>query len=135
MANILLVDGDSELQETLRFVLYEVGYMSVMTCPDPSTALGFLRDAPRPVVVVLIHGGPFHAAERVLAAVPNLPPHAYVLLSTAPDFAPSVWNPHTQEFVPVIKMPFDYDAFTEQVAAVAASLNAATSPVLNQEVG
>jgi hypothetical protein len=117
-------------------MLNEVGYTSVFTCPDVSVALDYLWHAPRPVVAVLTHGTASQETERVLAAIPTLPPHAYVLLSTDPDlsFAPSVWNPHTQEFVPVMKMPFDYDEFTEQVAAVEASLTLAGSRVPEPEV-
>jgi DNA-binding NtrC family response regulator len=114
MTSVLLVDRDRHLSETLREVLYEAG-CTLMACPDASAALRFLQRAPRPVVVLLVHGGPHSDWERVLAAVPNLPPHAYLLLSTAPDKAPAQWNPHAQSLVRVISMPFDLDWFLAQI--------------------
>jgi DNA-binding NtrC family response regulator len=116
MASIVFVDGDRELIEILRGIVYEGGYM-VTICPDASTALDYLQAASRPAVVLLSHGGPSHDGERILAAIPNLPRHAYLLLSTEPEKAPQQWNPHTQAVVPVISMPFDLELLLEQVAA------------------
>ena len=117
MTGVLLVDGDPDLGETLRFILDEAGYDSVLLCPDASVALEYLRDAPRPVLVFLSHGGPSHDWERVLTTIADLPPHAYIILSTEPEKAPQQWNPYAQAVIPVISMPFNLHVLLEQVAA------------------
>jgi DNA-binding NtrC family response regulator len=114
MCDVLLVIQDRDLSETLSVVLEEAGY-SIAICADTSGALTMLRVADKPLVVMLSHGGPSHKGEHILAAVPDLPPHAYLLLTTDPRKAPLKWNPHTQAFVPVLPMPFDVDLLLAHV--------------------
>jgi DNA-binding NtrC family response regulator len=114
MCDALLVIQDRDLSETLSVVLEEAGY-SIAICADTAVALTMLRVAEKPLVVMLSHGGTSQEGEHILAAVPELPPHAYVLLSTDRRKAPLKWNPYTQAFVPVLPMPFDVDLLVAQV--------------------
>jgi pyruvate/2-oxoglutarate dehydrogenase complex dihydrolipoamide dehydrogenase (E3) component len=107
--------------------------LAVTVCTDVACALKELQEAEAPVVVLLAHGSVSHSLERMLAAVPELPPHAYLILSTQPKEAPSYLNPHTRAVVPVLPMPFNLELFIDEVAAAEGRLRAISDLVSNQE--
>jgi DNA-binding NtrC family response regulator len=118
MSGVLLVDLEQSLSDVLGHILQELGY-AVVVCADTPCALDVLQD-PAEIVALLSHGGDSHVWEQVLEAIPRLPSHAYVLLSTQPDRVPSRWNPHTQAPVPTVPLPFDLDELLTQMANVVA---------------
>lgn len=89
-------------------LLDEAGYATDCV-GDVGLALEMLRDSPHPMVVVIGHGEPHVEGLTILEQAGSLPPHAYLLLSTAPQVAPSISNPHTLYLVPVMAEPLDMD--------------------------
>src|SRR5688572_4484014 len=90
MANLLLVDDDGDLIETLAEVLRSVGH-DVRTARDGEEGLQALHDAPLPDVVVLdvdmpVLSGPGMAHEMLLhdAGEEKIP---VMLVSGSPDLA------------------------------------------------
>jgi DNA-binding NtrC family response regulator len=130
MSSVLLVGQEKSLSEVLCDVLQEASY-DVTVCADAFCALNMLRVATAPVVVILSHGGHSQEWERMLAAVAELPRHAYLVLSTHPEEAPAQWNPHMQAYVPVVPMPFDMDILLAQVAEAVARLQSVPSRLSN----
>lgn len=128
MESVLIAGVESVLSETMREVLEEAGY-DVTVCSDVPLALNLLRVAEAPVVVILAHGGSSRDWEPILSAVPELPPHAYLLLSTDPGNAPSQANPHTQVVVPVVPMPFDVERLLREVVDAVGRLQSVLSCV------
>jgi DNA-binding NtrC family response regulator len=115
MDSMLVLEQGGNLSETLRDMFHDAG-SGVTVCSDIPLALALLQVAPTSLAVLLSDSGPTEEWKRILAAVPGLPPHAYVLLSTRAQQAPWQWNPHTEAFVPVVPMPFDVDRLLAQVA-------------------
>ncbi len=115
MNGVLILEQDKELGEVLREVLHHAGY-SVTVCSDTPLALAMLQVATSPLVVILPHGGSPEAWQRVLAAAPQLPPHAYLVVSTETQRAPRQWNPHTRAFVPVLAAPVDVQLLLAAIA-------------------
>ena len=97
MDNVLVVEQEGTLRETLRDVLHDAGY-HVVLCADSPIALSLLEVAPAPFIVLLEEGR-----------------------------APRQWNPHTQAFVPIVPMPFDIDGLLTAVADAAGRLGALPS--------
>ena len=77
---------------------------------------GVSEVATSPLVVILPHGGALQEWRRVLAAAPELPPHAYLMVSTEPQRAPRQWNPHTRAFVPILAVPVDVQLLLAAIA-------------------
>jgi DNA-binding NtrC family response regulator len=115
MNNVLILEHDKELGEVLREVLHRAGY-GVTLCSDTPLALAMLQVATSPLAVILPHGGSAQEWQRVLAAAPQLPPHAYLLLSTESQWAPRQWNPHTRSVVPVLAVPVDAQLLLATIA-------------------
>jgi DNA-binding NtrC family response regulator len=115
MNGILILEQDKELGEVLREVLHRASY-SVTLCSDTPLALAMLEVATSPLVVILPHGGSQEEWRRILAAAPQLPPHAYLIVSTETEQAPWQWNPHTQAFVPVLSVPVDVHLLLATIA-------------------
>lgn len=93
-----------------------------MACTSGKLACSLLQIAFRPYVVLLTHGGAARDAETVLAAIPMLPAHAYLLLSWQPQQAPLCWNPHTQAVVPVVPLPKGMNLLSQRLAEAVARL-------------
>ena len=120
---VYIVERDAALRETVALVLEEAGY-AVDGIGDVHHALAALRDSPAPMVVLIGHGDPETEGLFLLEQSSSLPPHAYLLLSTHPQAAPSLPNPHTQHLVPIMAEPFDVDTLLTQVSEAASRLDA-----------
>lgn len=118
---VLVVARDALLCETLRDLLQEAGYTSVGVCAL-DLAWEALQTSPAPLVVLVEHGDPRFPCEALVAAASALPPHAYVFVSTRPEQAPQLRNPHTQRLVPVVAIPQDIALLTSQVDEACAYL-------------
>lgn len=125
MRHVLVVEPDADLSVTLRLILEDAGY-TVSSLADGTRAVDILRRAPASLLVLLSHGGPVCAGDRVLAQVHILPPHGYLLLSTSPTKAPWTWNPHTRHVVPVMPEPFDIELLLKRIGEVDGRLTKAT---------
>ena len=115
MNGIVILEHDKELGGALREVLYRAGYSVTLCCDTPLT-LAMLEVSTSPLVVILPHGGSQEEWRRILAAAPQLPPHAYLILSTETEQAPWQWNPHTRAFVPVLSIPVDMQLLLATIA-------------------
>ena len=121
---VYIVERDAALRETVALVLEEAGY-AVDGVGDVHQALAALRASPHPMVVLIGHGDPETEGLSLLEQSSSLPPHAYLLLSTHPQAAPSVSNPYTQHLVPIMAEPFDVVTLLAQVNEAAHRLDAA----------
>lgn len=110
----LVIERDADLRQTLELVLEDAGY-AVAGVEDVSLAEAGLRVSPHPLVVLVSHGDPARRGRSLAEAAGSLPPHAYVLLSTRPQTAPHLLNPHTEHVVPVVAEPFDVDVLLAAV--------------------
>lgn len=131
---VLVVEQDRALQATLQRLLAEMGYAAAWTS-DLLLAEAALRVSAEPLVVLIGHGGKdqqdWDLATDLLGRISQLPPHAYLLLSSSLVLAPVVWNPHTHHDIPVVPASCAVDALLAQldtVATRAAQLTAARSP-------
>ena len=118
---VLVVARDALLRDTLRDLLQEAGYRSV-GLGDLALAWEALQVSPAPLVVLVEHGDPRFACEALVAAAGVLPPHACVFVSTRPEQAPQLRNPHTRRRVPVVAIPQDIAWLTSQVDEACACL-------------
>ena len=91
---VLVVARGALLRDTLRDLLQEAGYRSV-GLGDLALAWEALQVSPAPLVVLVEHGDPRFPCEALVAAAGALPRHAYVFVSTRPEQAPQLRNPHT----------------------------------------
>lgn len=121
LPRVMIVEPDTRLREHLHAVIAEAGFESVI-CASGDLANKLLQIAPRPYVVLLTHNGKAGEWEPLLAAMPALPAHAYLLVSRQPQKAPWCWNPHTEAFVPVIPLPVDMDLVRERLAEAVGTL-------------
>jgi DNA-binding NtrC family response regulator len=117
MNSVVILEQDKELGELLREVLHRAGY-GVTLCSDTPLALAMLQVATSPLVVILPHGDSREEWRHILTAAPELPPHAYLILTTEPQGAPRQWNPHTRAFVPVLAIPVDAQFLLATIAEV-----------------
>src|SRR5579859_6984919 len=119
----LVVEQDATLRETLKLMLEDAGYVTVGV-GEVGPALLALLVSPHPLVVLVGHGSPQVADLSLMEQVGSLPPHAYLLLSTHPQAAPSVHNPHTKRTVPVVAVPDDVETLLARVAEAVGRLEA-----------
>lgn len=110
----LVVEHDASLRHTLEDVLHEDGFMCVGVS-DMDLAREALRLSPHALVVLVGHGDPRDHEEPLPTEASALPRHAYLILSTRPDYAPQAYNPHTQRFIPVVEAPYDIDTLLAYV--------------------
>ena len=119
--NILVVDDDASIRETLRELLEDAGY-SVTEAHDGLQALEYLRKSPAPVVVLLDLMMPRMDGSAVLGAVAGdlgrLRRHAYIMM-TAGHQTMSLAFAHllTDLEVEVIHKPFDIDQLLDLIAS------------------
>ena len=118
--NILVVDDDASIRETLRELLEDSGY-AVAEARDGLQALEYLRKSPAPVVVLLDLMMPRMDGAAVLGAVAGdlgrLRRHAYIMM-TAGHQTMSLAFAHllADLDVQVIYKPFDIDRLLETIA-------------------
>lgn len=132
---VLVVDDDHAIRDTLRLVLEEEGY-AVSEAADGVAALEILRAASQPQVVLLDLRMPRVDGSRVLsdiAADARLAGRdAFILITANLDTLPlAVVTLLDRLDVPVLPKPFDMDELLGAVAAAArriSTFDAATMP-------
>lgn len=135
MAQVLVVDDEPQIRESLRLLLEDAGH-DVTLASGGEAGLAALRGQNAPHVVLLDLLMPEMDGLEVLQHViaePELGKHGYVLM-TAESQRLIATAAHVFAALPVtvVRKPFDIDDVTETVAAVAARLGenkqAARSP-------
>lgn len=129
---VLVVDDDAAIREFLRMLLEEEGY-TVFEAIDGITALDVLRSGPEGMVVITNHYMPGLDGPGLITALladPQLAGRHALLYMTAagPDFPPSFEQRLRQLHVPVLRKPFELDAFLSAVARAAGRLATAHEP-------
>lgn len=123
---VLVVDDDPDLRDTLRLVLEEDGY-AVRTASTGADALAIVRASERPLVVVLDHhlrGSGGLAVLRALRADPSTLKHAVVYMSAGgTGEAKAVQAELAVMQVPYVRKPFDLDEFLSVVAKLVGRLS------------
>lgn len=119
-AQVLVVDDDEPIRETVRGILEDVGY-AVIEAGDGLEALERMRADGAPRVVLLdlrmprMDGG---GVLRAVAADAALASHHAIVLMTAnlPSVSPDVDQLLERLQVPVVTKPFDLDVLLDAVA-------------------
>ena len=118
--HVLIVDDDTSIRETLRYLLEDAGY-SVAEAQDGLQALDYLRKSPDPVIVLLDLMMPRLDGAGLLGTVAGdtrrLSRHRYILM-TAGHQTLSLAFAHllSDLAVPVVFKPFDIDRLLDVVA-------------------
>ena len=126
MADVLVVDDDADIRDSLRLVL-ESERHHVLEASDGTSALALLRTHPTPLVVVLDWYLPVLDGIQMLHSragdVPRTHHHAYILLTAARIDAdhPLPKLPGVLD-VRVMRKPFDVDALLAEVREAAARI-------------
>lgn len=123
---ILVVDDDFSIRETLRMALEEDGY-TVAEVAEGGSALKYLRQHSEPMVVLLDHMMPGMDGAQTLLAVAQdeylARTHAYILLTgSVGNVVSSLLQPLGDLSVAVIAKPFDLDELFTTVARVCSEL-------------
>jgi CheY-like chemotaxis protein len=117
--SILIVDDDTSIRESLRFLLEDAGY-HVAEVHDGLQALSYLRKAAEPVIVLLDLMMPQLDGAGVLGAVAGdarrLTRHRYILM-TAGHQTLSLALAHllTDLAVTIVYKPFDIDVLLKVI--------------------
>lgn len=125
---ILVVDDDLAIRETLRLVLEDEGY-DVIEAQDGQMALRILRQHLRPLVVLLDQVMPVLDGEGVLRAAATDPAiagqNAFILVTASA----TALGAHTtrgraadRQLAGIVAKPFDLDALLQTVATVSERL-------------
>lgn len=127
---ILVVDDDFSIRETLKMVLEEDGY-SVAEAVEGGAALRYLREHHAPMVVLLDHVMPGMDGAQTLRAVAQdeylARTHAYILLTaSARNVVSSLLSPLDGLSVSVVAKPFDLDELLSTVARLRRELRQRT---------
>ena len=128
-AEVLVVDDDDAIRETIRLALEDAGY-TVYDAPDGRPALDHLQAHPQGMVVVLdlnMPGMDGVAVLRALAADPDLAARHRVIVLTA-QTGRTLPLTHaqliTQRAAALVPKPFELDALLHAVAEASGSLHA-----------
>jgi CheY-like chemotaxis protein len=126
MANILVVDDDESLRETLRQAFEDEGH-AVWVAGDGLAALSALRSAPVPLIVLLDTLMPRLDGNGVLQAVaasPDLATRHRIVLMSATGRSLSLENARVIEAlnITIVRKPFDLFALLVQVEMLAQRL-------------
>ena len=129
---ILVVDDDRSIRETLRVVLQDEGY-SVLEAEDGKAALRILQASSQPMVVLLDLRMPVLDGAGVLAYIAAHPSlaglHAFLLITANRDsIAENTAQLLQQLQVPIIPKPFDLDALIEIVEQTMCRVAGSTPP-------
>lgn len=124
--NVLIVDDDEAIRDTLRFALEDSGYV-VSEASDGLSALKQLRVAPGRCVVLLDLMMPGLDGAGVLGAVAGdqrlATRHAYILVTAnTRTLTLAFVNLLSSLSVPIINKPFDVDTLLEVVSGAAQRL-------------
>jgi DNA-binding NtrC family response regulator len=119
---VLVVDDDREIRESLVWLLTDAGY-GACQAEDGRVALAILHESAFPMVVLLDYRMPDMDGEAVLRAVTadaDLKRHAYVLITAERAVVTKgVEQLLAQIAAPVIEKPFDLDAVLQVVDTAA----------------
>ncbi|MGZ3636536.1 MAG: response regulator [Ktedonobacterales bacterium] len=123
---ILVVDDDFSIRETLQMLLEEDGY-TVAEVAEGGAALAYLRQHNDPMVVLLDHVMPGMDGAQTLQAVAQdeqlAHTHAYILLTaSARNVVSSLLNSLGDLSVTVVAKPFDLDELLDTVARISREL-------------
>ncbi len=130
MAQVLVVDDDQAIRETLRLLLEDAGY-EVIEAQDGSLALDLLRASERPMVVLVDLMMPRMSGYQVLSAVAadarGLQSHAYIMVTASPQARMlTVGRLGNRLRVPCLEKPFDLDDLLGEVERAATRVDRAT---------
>jgi len=119
MAQVLVVDDDQDIRETMRFILEDEGH-EVFEAPDGLAALDLLRTHPYPLVVLLDFMMPRLDGAGVLGAVAGdhrlATRHAYIMTTASQRGVPGALNNLlTNLSVPILRKPVDIDDLLDAV--------------------
>lgn len=123
MVEVLVVDDDATIRETLRELLEDAGY-HVHEASDGIAALRALRTSEQPLIAPVDLKMPRMDGRELLATVASDPylarRHAYALVTANPDTQTLDFSwLLTQLSVPVLAKPFELDDILALVAAAA----------------
>ncbi len=132
MAQVLIVDGDDAISETMRYILEEAGH-SVLEMPDTAKAMAYLRSSSSCCVVLFDRGAPGWYDSAFVATIISdemlLRRHSYICLSTTPAHLRSVESSIFEHLgIPIMAKPFDI-ADLEAAVSQAAQVCVVSSPV------
>lgn len=132
MAQVLIVDGDDAISETMRYILEEAGH-TVLALPDYAKALAFLRSSSSCCVVLFDRGAPGWNDSAFIDTITSdemlLRRHAYICLSTTPAHLRSVESKIFDRLaIPIMAKPFDI-ADLEAAVSQAAQICVVITPV------
>lgn len=118
---ILVVDDDTSIRETLRYVLEDAGY-AVTEARDGIQALEHLRKASEPMIVLLDLMMPRMDGAGVLGTVAGDPwrlhRHSYILMTAGHQTLSLAFAHMLSDLsVPVIYKPFDIDQLLDIIAS------------------
>ncbi|HEU5347456.1 MAG TPA: response regulator [Ktedonobacterales bacterium] len=118
---ILVVDDDTSIRETLRYVLEDAGY-AVTEARDGIQALEYLRKASEPMIVLLDLMMPRMDGAGVLGTVAGDPwrlhRHSYILMTAGHQTLSLAFAHMLSDLsVPVIYKPFDIDQLLDIIAS------------------
>lgn len=124
---VLVVDDDRAIRETLRLALEEEGY-SVIEAPDGAAALDILHATLQPMVVLLDLRMPRVSGDEVLRRVARNPQltarNAFALVTAnLHTLAPASDDLLDRMHVPVIAKPFELDELLDVVERMAYRLS------------
>ena len=119
--NVLLVDDDISIRETLRSLLEDAGY-AVFEVQDGLQALDYLRKTPSPMIVLLDLMMPRLDGAGLLGAVAGdtrrLVRHRYILMTASHETLSLAFVHLLSDLsVPVVHKPFDIDKLLEIIAS------------------
>lgn len=127
MVQVLIVDDEKVLRESLRLVLEDEGYL-VAEAIDGQAGLEYLRASDRPTVVVLDLLMPRLNGVEVLEHVadePDLARHRFMMLTAQrPNLSAAQEAKLRHMRVPIMSKPYEIDDLLSTVAAVAEQLPA-----------
>lgn len=131
---ILVVDDDIAIRETLRLVLEDEGYQ-VIEARDGQTALHILRERVHPLVVLLDQVMPVLDGAGVLRAAAADPAiagaHAFILVTASSAALDAGLEQEAGSLLAgVVAKPFDLDALLQTIAAAVGRVRFATMPAM-----
>jgi CheY-like chemotaxis protein len=127
MDYVLIVDDDSSIRESVRFILEEVGY-TVYEASNGADALDQLRASEQSLIVLLDAHMPLIDGAHVLRIVADDPVllkrHAYIFMSARLEqLDPVTSSQFPKDMLKTIAKPFELDDLLEVVASKACQLS------------